>query len=60
MVYIQYECLYLDTVNSNTAMLNYGATNVPPIQKDQHLLSSKRTLHGLGMNKKLAMSPNRT
>jgi hypothetical protein len=41
-------------------MLNYGAANVLQIQKNQHLISSKRRLHGFGMNKNLAMSPNRT
>jgi hypothetical protein len=32
-------------VNAGTLVVNYGAMNVAPTQKDQHLLLSKRKPH---------------
>jgi hypothetical protein len=49
-------------VNAGTLILNYGATNVAPIQKGQPLLSTKRRPHFqthnvLGTNIYLVVSP---
>jgi hypothetical protein len=44
-VSIKYKCPYQDTVSAAKIVLNYGATNVAPTQKDKPLLSSKRRPH---------------